>query len=113
MVTETESEFWGEQGRLGLIRAGALNGRHILVYPETVEPWWTVIVETPPEATVPDERFIPDSGSFMLLMREWDVEWLLRGREEQDVESAVFGWRPLVGSSWTQASAEPARFGIA
>ncbi|WP_285042114.1 hypothetical protein [Plantibacter sp. LMC-P-059a] len=113
MGFETEADFWGDQGRLGVIRTGELTDHHLFAYPESVEPWWTVVVETLPEADVPDERFIRGSGSFALLMREWDVEWFPRGRVEQDVESALFGWRPLVGSSWTQASTERARFGNA
>ncbi|KQM15275.1 hypothetical protein ASF83_04630 [Plantibacter sp. Leaf171] len=110
-MVETESEFWGSQGRLGQIRKGELLNRHVFVYPDTAEPWWTVVVETTPDATVPDDRYIPDTDLFMSLMHDWEVAWLPRGQEEQDLEAELFGWRPLNDMpSWTSTSIQPARF---
>ncbi len=107
----SEGEFWGSQGRVGRIRRGDLQGRHVFVYPDTVEPWWTVVVETSPEASVPDDRYISNTEHFVQFMLEWDVAWLPIGKQELQLESALFGWRPLSNRpSWTHASYEPARF---
>ena len=58
--------FWGSQGRLGVIGAGELAGRHIFVFPDTLPDWWTMsysraLMSTPLATTARTirSRFIP------------------------------------------------------
>lgn len=100
MSIQSEAEFWGEHGRVGVIQQGDLQGRHVLAYPETREPWWTLFVETGPEDEVPGDRYFDDTAYFQSLIDSWDVRWLKRGSEETRTEAELFGQRPLSGSSW-------------
>jgi hypothetical protein len=93
--------FWGSQGRVGVIDAGELIGRHIFVYPDTFENWWTMVVEPSPYPDRPGEDYTYGAQQVADLLDPLEISWLPLGEAETKIEHAIFERRPLLGPvSW-------------
>ncbi len=94
-------QFWGSQGRVGVITAGELSGRNIFVYPDTLEDWWTIVVEPSPYVGRSGEDHTHGSFQAAAILDPLAIEWLPQGEAEAQVEREFFGRRPLLGPvSW-------------
>ena len=92
--------FWGSQGRIARLTAGPWSGRFAFVYPDTREPWWTVVIDPGPVPGVPGDMYIDNTSYIEKIIDEWGFVWVALGKEEFELEREHFGWRPLQGKSW-------------
>jgi hypothetical protein len=106
------SAFWGDQGRIGLIRSGEWAGRLLFVYPDTMQDWWTLVVDPSPSVGVAGDYYTPGTAYVLSLLEEWDVDWMPLDEDESVFERERFGWRPLSGESdWLDAALKAADSG--
>lgn len=88
--------FWGSQGRLGVIGAGELAGRHIFVYPDTIPEWWTMVIEPSPYPDRDGEDHTCGADLVASLLDPLEIDWLERDAREAEIERHLFGRRPLL-----------------
>ncbi|TFC63060.1 hypothetical protein [Cryobacterium sp. TMB1-7] len=87
------AEFWGDYGRVAKIHAGPWAGRFLFAYPETVEGWWTIVVDPSFNSGAPGDLYIDDVNFLADLERDGEFEWLALGDAEKRFEQDHFGWR--------------------
>jgi len=96
MVTIVEwktVEFWGDRGRVAKIHSGPWAGRFLFAYPETVDGWWTLVVDPSFRRDAPGDLYIDDADYLVELESEGQFEWLPLGAEEAQTEREHFDWR--------------------
>lgn len=103
---ELTSAFWGAQGRVGRIQAGPWVGRFVFAYPDPLDEWWTVVIDPPPVEGVPGDDYYKGNDVIVEVNAAWNIQWLPRGAEEEQIEREHFGWRPLRsrGVDWLPSS---------
>lgn len=85
------ADFWGHNGRVGVITQGDWTNRLILVYPDTPETWAFVASSSPAEEDV-DVYPLNDQAADEVTT-ELGIVWLARSAEEERLEGLVFGLR--------------------
>ncbi|WP_157155353.1 hypothetical protein [Diaminobutyricimonas sp. LJ205] len=95
-IVNVDPQFWGEQGRVARIQAGPHRGGFIFIYPDTAEPWWTIVIDPSPVEGAPGDLYIDDTGELDYMVKDWDLFWVPRD-EDDEIEREHFGWRPLRG----------------
>jgi hypothetical protein len=85
------ADFWGHNGRVGVITQGDWTNRLILVYPDTPGTWAFVASSSPGEG---DLDFYPlNDQAADEVITELGIVWLARSAEEERLEDRVFGLR--------------------
>lgn len=90
-----DADFWGTDGRVGVITSGEWTNRLILVYPDSLGTW-TFIASTSPEEEMLDFYPASDQGAEEV-MAELGIVWIARGPEEIQLEKLVFDQRSHLG----------------
>jgi hypothetical protein len=90
-VVLPNAEFWGDNGRVGVISHGDWTDRLILVYPDAPGIWAFVASSNPGEGEL---DFYPQSDQAAgEVITELGIVWLARSAEEERLEEVVFGLR--------------------
>jgi hypothetical protein len=85
------ADFWGDDGRVGVISRGDWTNRLVLVYPDTPGTWAFVVSSSPGEG---DLDFYPlNDQAADEVIAELGIVWLARRAEEERLENRVFGLR--------------------
>jgi hypothetical protein len=85
------ADFWGHNGRVGVVTQGDWTNRLILVYPDALGSWTFVASSSPGEG---DLDFYPvNDQAADEVMTELGIVWLARSAEEERLEDSVFGLR--------------------
>jgi hypothetical protein len=85
------ADFWGHNGRVGVITQGDWTNRLILVYPDTAKTWAFVASSSHGEG---DLDFYPlNDQAADEVITELGIVWLARSAEEERLEDRVFGLR--------------------
>lgn len=91
MTTQEGIENWPSQGRVGRLRDhGERTGVLVFVFPEADGRWGFYSSDG-------DDAVLPNDQELLRAFGEMQIEWLV-GDEEEALERAVFGMRPLVSS---------------
>ncbi len=88
--------FWGSQGRLGMIGAGELAGRHIFVFPDTLPDWWTIVIQPSPYEHPAGDYYVPGASAVAGFLDPFEIAWMERDAREVEMERQLIGWRPLL-----------------
>lgn len=70
----TDLAFWGEQGRVGRIGAGAQAGGYIFANPDALPHWWTLVVEPSLYPDRPGEDYVFGDHALSDVIDELQVE---------------------------------------
>ncbi|MFE5839591.1 hypothetical protein [Arthrobacter sp. NPDC056493] len=88
-VVLPNAEFWGHNGRVGVISHGDWTNRLILVYPDAPGIWAFVASSNTGDG---DLDFYPKSDQAAdEVITELGIVWLARSAEEERLEELVFG----------------------
>lgn len=87
------AEFWGDYGRVAKIHKGPWAGRFLFAYPDTVEGWWTIVVDPGFNPGTPGDLYIDDADFLADLERDGEFDWLPLGDAEKQIEQDHFDWR--------------------
>ncbi|KQN86172.1 hypothetical protein [Arthrobacter sp. Leaf69] len=95
MAALRDPDFWGDDGRLGVITQGAWTNRLILVYPDALGTW-TFIASSSAEEEMLDFYPISDQAAGEVIA-ELGIVWLARNLQENQLEDLNFDQRSHLG----------------